>query len=409
MGWNKLAIALLIAGCQSKAAPPRASEQLSGSGSGATRIAPPQVQAPPLPDPLPGQRKDVSAFVGAASRAAIGDLDGDGRRELVLVDPDRLRVVTPEGRELASTPVPGGIEVLLIADLDDDHRPAIIAGYGMSREHRDAGAQVVIYRLSGGQLRPEIVLAPKTPRAEIVEVVPVPEDKSALLIGYFESKYVVHSVIARRGSAGWTTSDVASIRMATSYARGDVDGDGKPDVIVGRVYGDDQGLDGDAFVLAPDGARAPIPTTRGVRSLAVADLDGDGQPEIVMADGWHQNYARSARGLLTWVHHTGGGYKSELIEDTAGQYSVGRIVIATIDGHPAVVTAGSHYVRVFTRVNEHWQGLTIAGAARDVAVGDLDGLPGDEILIVGAQAGVSARTAEAVGHSEIVRLGPSAR
>ncbi len=69
--------------------------------------------------------------------------------------------------------------------------------------------------------------------------------------------------------------------------------------------------------------------------------------------------------------------ETELIEDTAGQYAIERIVPATIGGTPAIVTVGSNYVRVFQRAGKAWSRLTIAGLAREVAIGDLDGVPGD--------------------------------
>src|SRR6478672_2631717 len=99
--FRTLSVTVLIASCQGKdPTPVRRSELGSVAGSAATSAAPPKLQAPPLPVPLPGQRKDVTALVGSASRAAIGDLDGDGKGDIVLVDTERLRVVTPEGREL---------------------------------------------------------------------------------------------------------------------------------------------------------------------------------------------------------------------------------------------------------------------------------------------------------------------
>ena len=394
-----LFVAVALTGCQREEAgrsprpgePPRAARQPVPPGPPSptppSPTPPPGSRAvPPLPAPLPGQRTEVSAMVGAAERAAIGDLDGDGRGEIALADATRLRVIDRSGRELASVAVPGGIQILMIADVDGDRRPEILAGWGRSREHMTAPARVDIYRLRAGKLVAEVVLTPETSRNEITALVPLPE-ASAVLIAYFESKYVVRSVLARR-TTSWTTEDLASLRTAPAYARADLDGDGAPDLVVGRVYGDAQGVDGEAFVLGPGGARTPLPTTRGVRELAIADTDGDGQPELYLADGWHQNYGQHGRGLLTQIRYVGGVYQATLIEDTPGQFSVGRILPADVDGdgRPELVTVGSHYVRVFDRAGDRWIGTTIAGAARDVAVGDLDGVAGDEVLVLGERA-----------------------
>ena len=383
-------IALLLAGCQSKdkTSPPPATEvatnkQPSSSSASTTPAPDPdaptntqqQLPLPPLPDPLPGKRKDVTTAVGSAWRVAIGDVDGDRKRELVVVDSKQLRVVDIAGKEIASAPVTAGIHVLLAHDVDGDGRAEILAGWGQSRDFMSAKARITAHRLQGKQLVEEVIVAPETERAEVVAIVPV--EKQTLLVAYYDSKFMVTSATAKRAAQGWQLTTLASIRMATSYARGDLDGDGKPELVVGRIYGDDKGIDGDAFVLAPDGKRTPLPTTRGLRSLAI--IGG----AVFVGDGWHQNYGKYARALLTRIARTGDSFASELVENTPGQYGVERIVPATIDGKQVVVTLGSHYVRVFALDGTKWRGVTIAGQTRDVAVGDLDGQPGDEIVIVG--------------------------
>ena len=366
------------------AAPAAAPAVATTPAAPAAEVRPP-VPAPPLPDPLPGTRRDITALAGAATRAAIGDLDGDGKAELVLADAATLRVVEPaSGRVRASRPVPGGVLVTVAADLDGDGRAELYVGTGQTREHRATPARVLRYRLDGDQLVEEEVLAPTTSRDEVVAIVPVPGPAPELLIAYFESKYMVRSVVARRAEAGWQVTDVGVLRTATAYGRGDLDGDGRVELVVGRVYGDALGADGDAFVLASDGSRDAIPTMRGVRELAVADTDGDGRAEVFLADGWHQNYAGLARGRLTWARRVGRELRAELIEDTPGQYSVGPIVPGDLDGDGRleVVTSGSAYVRAYRRDGDAWRGLSIAPAARAIAVGELDGAPGAEIVIL---------------------------
>ncbi len=359
------------------------SEATVPGDAASAQLAPPDHRAPlpQLPDPLPGTRKDLTAAFDKSWRTAIADLDGDGDREIVAIDSKTIRVLDAAGTVVTSAPVPGGILQLVAADLDGDKRAEIYAGWGQTRDHMDATAKVTQYRFERGKLVEDTVLAPTTSRQEVVAIIPMLDTKE-LLIAYFDSKYMVTSTIATKGAQGWTAKTIASLRTATTYTRGDLDGDGTPELVVGRVYGDDKGVDGDAFVLAPDGTRKPIPSTRGLRSLAAIDTDGDKKAELFMGDGWHQNYGANARGLLTWVRADGAAFKSELVEDTPGQYEIMRTVPATIGGKLVLVTLGSHYVRVFWREAAKWKGLTIAGAARDIAVGDLDGKPGDEIVIL---------------------------
>lgn len=348
--------ALLVVGCQSME-----------SGKPAQSSAP--------------KRHALATAITGASRVAIGDVDGDHTREIVVADAQTLRVLNAAGAPLASAPVTGGIQVLVAADVDGDGKDEILAGWGMSREHRDAKARITLHRFAGGALTEEAIVEPETTRPDVVAIVPMPDER-AVLVAYFDAKYTVTSAVVHQTEHGWQLAPIASIRMATSYARGDLDGDGKPELVVGRAYGDDLGKDGDAFVLAADGTRTPLPTTRGLRSLAIVGRD------VFMGDGWHQNYGKSARGLVTRIAKAGDAFRGELVEDTPGQYSIERIVPATIDGQPAIVTVGNQYVRVYAKRHdawrgESWRGLTIGGVARDVAVGDLDGKPGDEIVIIG--------------------------
>ncbi len=388
-----LVLAGLVLGCQnngsdkfssagSAKARPGSAVSTSGSGSAQAEPAPqPREPVPPLPSPLPGKRTNVTTAIGPAWRVAIADLDGNGKRELVAIDSKAIRVLDAAGKELATAPVSAGIQTLVAADLDGDKRDELYAGWGQTRDFMNAKAHVTVHRLDKKALTEETVFAPETERNEITAVVPMLDQKS-LLVGYFDSKYMVGTAKLAKGAQGWASTKVASIRTAPSYAYGDVDGDGTSDIVVGRVYGDDRGIDGDAFVIRPDGTRTPIPSTRGLRSLALADGDGDGHLDVFMGDGWHQNYGQIARGLLSWARHGASGFTRELIEDTPGQYEVMRILPAHIDGKLALVTQGSHYVRVFVREANAWKGTTIAGAARDIAVGDVDGTPGDEILVV---------------------------
>lgn len=350
------------------------------------------------PAPLIGHRTDISDFAGSAIKAGIGDVTGDKANEIILVDSEQLRVVTPSGREIAATSVPGGIHVLTVADLNNDGKAEIYAGWGTTREHRQATARVNTYQLQNNTLTEEVILEPETTRHDVVAIIPQ-QDTSSLFLAYFESKYFVRASTAQRRSSSWEITTGTSTRMATSYGHGDVDGDGSKDLVVGRIYGDDINTDGDAYVLMADSQKISIPTTRGVRALALADSDGDGKDEVFMGDGWHANYGQNAEGLLTQANQTTQEFESKVLKHGGHGVFTNAIVPALIDDTVIILTAGNRHTQAFKHENNQWHEVTIATAVSDVVTGDLDGIPGDEILVVGEREDV-----QAVGKSAIINL-----
>ena len=324
----------------------------------------------------------ADALAGAV-RVAAGDLDGDGRLELMAVDRERLRIVGPDGTTRATLPAPGAPQVLRIADVDGDGRPELLAGWGRSAARPGAKARIALYRLDGDRLVEQTLLEPTTERAQIVQILPMPGDRKAVLAAWFASKYDV-SIARLPLERGATPVPVATVRMAMSIALGDVDGDGTQDLVIGRPYGDHQQAEGDAFVLREDGSRVAIPIRGGVSSLALADLDGDGTLEVLLGDGWDRDYGRLARALLTCARWADGAFTAELVEESEGQFVLWSIDAADLDGdgRPEVITRGPEQVRVVSMRDGRLQGRRIAGSCDDVAVVNLDGRGGDELLLL---------------------------
>ncbi len=308
-----------------------------------------------------------------ALRAAIGDVDGDGRGDLALADDSRLWVIDRSGRELGSAPAPGGIQALVVTAVAG--RPAVVAGWGRDRAHQDAGTRIALYRLDGAALVEEVIAQPVSERPQVAAIVAAPPD---LLVAWYADKYVVKSAMARQAGGSWRLEEVASLRTAGSYALADVDADGRRDLVVGRFYGDELASPGDAFVLRPDGTRVAIPTTRGVNAIAVAGGD------VFLADGWDKDYGHQARALLTRARWSGGAFRAEPVDDVKGEYTIWRLLAADLDGdgRSELVARGSGSVRVYAEDRGRWTGRQVAGEAADVAAGDVDGAAGDELLVV---------------------------
>jgi hypothetical protein len=314
--------------------------------------------------------------VGRALRAAIGDVDGDGRGDIALADEKRLWVIDRAGRELGSVPAPGGIQALVVTAVDG--RGAVVAGWGRDRTHQDAGTRIGSYRLEGGTLVEEIIAQPDSERPQVAAIVAAPPD---LLIAWYADRYVVKSALARRANGRWQLEELAALRTASSYALGDVDADGRRDLVVGRFYGDQLASDGDAFLLRPDGTRVAIPTTRGVNAIALAGGD------VFLADGWDKDYGKVARALLTRARWVGGAFHSEVIGRLTPDYTIWQLVAADLDadGDAELVARGNASVWLFEHKGTRWGARKIAREASDVVTGEIDGTPGDEVLVVGAQ------------------------
>lgn len=323
--------------------------------------------------------------VGTPLRVAGGNFSREKRLELVTVDAAWLRVVELDGRERARIQAPGGIEVLRVADIDGDGRAEILAGWGATREHSNAKARISVYRLKEDALVEEDVIDPSTSRNDVAEVLPFAGAKPPeLLIAYFESKHMVRIARAQRAGSRWTVRPIDSIRMATSYALGDVDGDEQVDVVVGRLYGDDIEADGDAFLLRPDGSRVPIPVRGGIRAVTLSDIDGDGHLDVLISDGWNRNYGANAKARLTRASWSAGAFRAEVLAEDPRQYTFWDVLTADLDGdgHREIVTRGNGEITVWKAGGNAFRGTTVASVCRDMLALNYDVQAGDELILI---------------------------
>jgi hypothetical protein len=335
-------------------------------------------------------RVEPAPWLQGAERVAV--LRVETKPFVIAAGTGWLRVFSVKGELVAEARGEGAAHVLEVMDLDRDGQAEIAVGRGLGRDDLQARPSVAVYRFDGRALSaPRTVPIPETARAQIIGVVADPGKKGRMWIGSFDSKYHVTVLEIEIDASSAATSAPGSrplgrVRIPVAMASGDPDGDGRTDLFIARPYGDSLEAPGDVFILGESGGRTALPSTRGARAVAVSG------PDVIYADGWHREYARKGRALITRARRSGSAWNAQILVRVEGRHGYDRLRTGDVDGDGTTdaVAAGNGpavLVRGLEPVTGHVPALGDVDAT-DIYVADINGDSRDEVIIAGPSPGI---------------------
>ena len=228
---------------------------------------------------------------GLLSQNALctGDLNGDGRTDLVLLGENCVYFLPQkEDRTLGEPqkiPISGSVKSIEVVDIDGDGRSDLLM---VNWEDRSPFR----FRLQkpDGSLGPELFFSTAPIRSywadnleenKKIQVITIAQNSGRAQISEFTQKPAeALSGSFRQGQFEvWPLSRSERARRGLCWA--DVNGDGLPDLLVAEPESGQISI----YFQEPDGSLAApktFPSLAGVSDVAVADWNGDGNPEIFM-------------------------------------------------------------------------------------------------------------------------------
>ena len=193
----------------------------------------------------------ISLYSGGANWVAVGDLNGDGAADVALTDDVGVKVLLHTGAASATTyaaPVNVftqtananviGANIIAIADVNGD------------------GANDLVITDPGpiGGMAPTVNILLQNPASPGTFLAPV-------------------------------SYPIATLDLSQSIVVKDVDGDGRPDIVIGGQQTVTVLLQNHAPAAPGTFMAATVYTVPGAYEIAVADINGDGKPDIVVSSG----------------------------------------------------------------------------------------------------------------------------
>ena len=220
----------------------------------------------------------------------VGDLNGDGRPDIVLLGDNGSFYFLPQQAdhtfgEPQKIPYSGTPKAVQIVDVNGDGRKdLLLVDWDSPTPFR--------FRLQNdaGQLGPEIYFKTQPVRSYSADTLEGNSNLFVVTIAQNSDRAEVSEFT--RAPAEILSGDfrqgqfqVLPLRQTSAAQRGllwaDVNGDGRPDLLVAEPESGQLSI----YLQQPDGSLAPpktFPTLAGVGQIAVADWNGDGHPEIFL-------------------------------------------------------------------------------------------------------------------------------
>jgi hypothetical protein len=221
-----------------------------------------------------------SIFGGSEWVASAGDVDGDGRGEVLLRYPTRLVSIASGAMREFGGPA-DLLDGLGLGDLEGDGRADLALAFVSDDERLLVsgvrgvnGDELWSSDLAQGSKRPQ---GPSS-KARLARMGDLDGDGAAELACLAFTRDLEHRIVVLSGATGATLSSNATRPWLDVANAGDVDGDGLDDVLAftdafATVYGDRGTVE-----------RLTLEMPRGIasRALGIGDLDGDGRAELLL-------------------------------------------------------------------------------------------------------------------------------
>src|SRR5213080_3290722 len=297
----------------------------------------------------------------SANSVAVADVNGDGKLDLLVAN---FCTATPCGGDgtvgvllgngdgtfqPAVTYDSGGQNAvsIAVADVNSDGKPDAVVTDNCVTSTCDAGAVGVLLGNGDGTFQAAVNYTSGGLSPSSVVVGDVNGDgKPDLLVGNIymgNGNYSRGSVGLLLGNGDGTFLGPVSFDSGGEYAYGvavgDINGDGKLDLFVANFCADSTCASGGVavFLGKGDGSFQPVVTygSGGLDSysVAVGDVNGDGKPDLLVANQCsNRNNSNSCTGLLTVLLGSGDGKFQAAVSYASGGASPSSIVLADING-----------------------------------------------------------------------------